>query len=441
MPNARRSQLVAALAAVVLLAGAWLVTARGDDDASAGAPTIPTTAAPRATTTSSTTTPPKAAPAPDPATLRNGLAFTDVTAEAGLAEPHSADTPDQGDVVTGGVAAADYDGDGDQDLFITRLGLPNRLMRNDGTGHFTDVAAEAGVGGTDVADGSAAALWADLDGDGDLDLFTTGAGNGRHTLFVNDGTGHFTDGTEAANLVMPPFVAGLPGTLSYGAGVADWDHDGDLDLAVLQWYRPEVSTRLPVEPTPNGGHADLCARRPKEAMTPTGTAPRSLMRLYENLGGGRFVDELVGSNIDADQIAGSSPCSPMPTATAGRTCSSPATSARATCSATSRARGGRTSRPRPGWAPTRTAWARWWRTSTATATSTGSSAPSATPTTSPTARSRCSPSAAPATASSWATARAGSPTPPTGSACATAAGGGAPWARTSTTTATGTCSR
>lgn len=309
MANARRSQLIAAAAALVLLAAAWLVTVRGEDDRSPSAATIPTTAAPRSTTTAvpaDTEPVPEPEPAPDPATLRNGLTFTDVTVEAGLAEPHAAETPDEGDVVTGGVAVADYDADGDQDLFLTRLGLPNRLMQNDGRGRFTDVAASAGVGGPDQANGSAAAVWGDADGDGDLDLFATGAGNGRHTLFVNDGRGRFTDGTEAASLVMPPFVAGLPGTLSYGAAFADWDHDDDLDLAVLQWYRPEVSTRLPVEATANGGHVDLCERRPTEPMTDSGTTPRSLMRLYENLDG-RFVDSMGGSGIDADQIAGFQP--------------------------------------------------------------------------------------------------------------------------------------
>jgi len=84
-------------------------------------------------------------------------AFTDVTAEAGL-----------GDVSWSfGVSVADYDGDGDPDLYLSNYG-PNRLYRNDGDGRFTDVAAAAGV----ADDGwSSSSAWSDVDRDGDLDLF------------------------------------------------------------------------------------------------------------------------------------------------------------------------------------------------------------------------------------------------------------------------------
>ena len=66
-----------------------------------------------------------------------------------------------------GCAVADYDGDGDLDLFVTAAG-PNSLFRNDGDFRFTDVTAAAGLSG----DGwSTSAAFGDLDGDGDLDLF------------------------------------------------------------------------------------------------------------------------------------------------------------------------------------------------------------------------------------------------------------------------------
>ncbi|NIM00362.1 MAG: CRTAC1 family protein, partial [Acidobacteria bacterium] len=85
--------------------------------------------------------------------------FEDVTSAAGL-----------GDRNWGvGVAVADYDNDGDPDLYVTNWG-PNRLYRNDGDGSFTDVAAGAGVGG---ADWSTSAAWTDADLDGDLDLYVT----------------------------------------------------------------------------------------------------------------------------------------------------------------------------------------------------------------------------------------------------------------------------
>ena len=66
-----------------------------------------------------------------------------------------------------GVAAGDYDNDGDTDLFVTNAG-PNVLLRNDGQGRFTDVTAGAGVAG---AGWSTSAAFFDDDADGDLDLF------------------------------------------------------------------------------------------------------------------------------------------------------------------------------------------------------------------------------------------------------------------------------
>lgn len=86
-----------------------------------------------------------------------GGRFTEVTRAAGMSEP----------VYAMGATCGDYDGDGDQDVYVTALG-PNRLYRNDG-GRFTDVARSLGV--DDPGFGSSAA-WFDYDRDGDLDLFT-----------------------------------------------------------------------------------------------------------------------------------------------------------------------------------------------------------------------------------------------------------------------------
>ncbi len=85
------------------------------------------------------------------------IRFTDVTAAAGLGDTRW----------SFGVAVADYDGDGDPDLYLTNWG-PNRLYRNNGDGTFTDVAEAAGV--ADPRYGASAA-WSDVDRDGDLDLY------------------------------------------------------------------------------------------------------------------------------------------------------------------------------------------------------------------------------------------------------------------------------
>ena len=118
-----------------------------------------------------------------------------------------------------GLAVADVDGDGKPDLyFVTQLGS-NELWHNAGDGHFTNVTDRAGIGLTDQI--SVAASFADFDNDGDPDLFVTTVRKGNH-LFRNDGKGRFTDVTAAAGL-------GYNGHSS-GAVFFDYDRDGKLDL-------------------------------------------------------------------------------------------------------------------------------------------------------------------------------------------------------------------
>jgi hypothetical protein len=90
-----------------------------------------------------------------------------------------------------GVSWGDFDNDGDQDFYLTRWGQPNKLFRNDGANQFTDVAI-----GSVLADSShsRAAPWADIDNDGDLDLFLANEGD-PNKLFRNDGDQGFADAT------------------------------------------------------------------------------------------------------------------------------------------------------------------------------------------------------------------------------------------------------
>jgi hypothetical protein len=170
--------------------------------------------------------------------------FTDVTDKAGVA----------GGRFGMGVAAADYDGDGWQDLFITNYG-PDVLYRNNGNGTFTDVTAKAGV----VVEGwSTCAVWFDYDSDGRLDLFVSSFvqfDRSQHRLcvdktvtqnyyciprifkprpsylFRNNGNGTFSDVSEESG------IAASPGK-SFGAVATDVNNDGLTDLFVANDTMP-----------------------------------------------------------------------------------------------------------------------------------------------------------------------------------------------------------
>ena len=140
---------------------------------------------------------------------------------------------------TNGVAVADYDNDGDLDLFFTGIqnfnpadhNTWNHLLRNRGDGTFEDVTKAAGFGIQYVNEGLKAergekmgASWGDYDNDGFPDLFL--ANSRENQLYHNEGDGTFKDVTAMAG------VAGC--NVCYSATGLWWDHDrdGDLDLYV-----------------------------------------------------------------------------------------------------------------------------------------------------------------------------------------------------------------
>jgi len=163
----------------------------------------------------------------DEGCIRNSLlendghgVFRDVTHDVGLAEPAY---PSQA------ACWGDFDADGDLDLYVVNesrveIGppvgdFPAQLYRNDG-GRFTDVAAAAGVTNDRYAKGVAAG---DFDNDGDLDLYVSNVG--RNRLYRNRGDGTFEDIAEELGVVEP---AGR----SFATWFFDFDNDGWLDLFV-----------------------------------------------------------------------------------------------------------------------------------------------------------------------------------------------------------------
>ena len=152
------------------------------------------------------------------------------------------------ETVTCGLGLIDYDGDGWMDIFFLNGGpLPgspkpervptNVLYRNNHDGTFSDVTTRAGVGLPGYGMGCAVA---DYDNDGDEDIFITNYG--AHRLFRNNGDGTFADVTQRAGLAKASF-----GPTCCGAGCAflDYDRDGNVDLFVGNYLEFDASKAQP----------------------------------------------------------------------------------------------------------------------------------------------------------------------------------------------------
>jgi hypothetical protein len=251
--------------------------------------------------------------------------FRDVTASAGVA----------GRGWGFGCVAADYDNDGDTDLFVTNLG-PNILYQNRGDGTFADVAGKAGVAGGDIWHTGAA--FGDYDLDGRLDLFVPGylrfdprkpelktceyEGIRVHacgpigypgdadTLYHNNGDGTFSDVTSSAGVADRKLYYGFQAVWD------DFDNDGGLDLFVANDSNPNYLYRNKGDGTFEeiGAQAGVAYSADGKEMSSMGVAAGDYDRdgwmdlfvttfdndnyiLFHNDGGGNFSDVSYPSGV------------------------------------------------------------------------------------------------------------------------------------------------
>ena len=205
-----------------------------------------------------------------------------VTSSGNLKKDHIVES------IGSGVAVADYDLDGDLDIYVVTAqhtdvwlagsGLKaNALYRNEGDGTFTEVAESAGVA---LRAWSTGAYFVDIDNDGDRDLFVTCYG--RNRLFRNEGDGTFVDVTESSGLGGEGF--------NTSAAFGDLDGDGFLDVYVAAYS--DYDLRNP----PFAG-ARTMWKNINVPMGPVGL-PGAADRLYRNQGDGTFRDVTSEAGID-----------------------------------------------------------------------------------------------------------------------------------------------
>ena len=212
-------------------------------------------------------------PQPDRLLRNNGDGtFSDVSVSSGITKAYGGAL---------GVVAADFNGDGWPDMYVANDSVPNQLWINQADGSFNDDAVLAGVavnmhGAPEASMGVDAA---DFDADGDEDLFMTHLYRETNTLYVNDGSGWFEDKTLALGLANASFAY-----TGFGTAWFDYDNDGLLDLLCV-----------------NGAVTRIQEQVARGDVYPL----HQVNQLFRNLGAGKFeeVTDSAGSAFTKSRVS------------------------------------------------------------------------------------------------------------------------------------------
>jgi hypothetical protein len=210
--------------------------------------------------------------------------FVDIAKSSGLDIPNTFGGAQKKDYIletTGtGVAIFDFDGDGRNDIFIvngTTLSgsshVTSQLYHNDGNGHFTEMARQAGI--TQEGWGQGVCV-ADYDNDGRPDMLVTYYGH--NVLYRNLGNGKFADVTAQAKL---PVTGTRWGT---GCAFLDYDRDGYVDLFIANYVD------LDLKATPRAGADPNCVWKGLPVMCGPSGLPKGRNALFHNNRDGTFTD-------------------------------------------------------------------------------------------------------------------------------------------------------
>jgi enediyne biosynthesis protein E4 len=218
---------------------------------------------------------------------RAGAWFQEVAQQTGLRYTYHSGHSDRyllPEIMGGGVALFEFDGDGYLDAYLVqgghvldpKAGQGNRLFRNRGDGTFEDVTPGSGADVRGYGMGVAAG---DYDNDGLTDLYVTRLGS--NVLLRNDGHGRLVDVTSHAGVADSGWSA--------SAAFVDYDDDGDLDLFVAHYVNWSIAQEQDCQNMLGG--ADYCSPRKYDAP--------SLSTLYRNNGNGTFTDASAAAGIHA----------------------------------------------------------------------------------------------------------------------------------------------